>query len=162
MSIFNELGIKGGKDRIKEEILYSIISCHGLIELEMGRVLQPYGLSPVKMNALMMIKHIGGAKGLPQVDVGRRMIVTAGNITRLIDRMEKDGFVERVAQLKDRRVKLIKITKKGSELLDRVWPIYIKKVHDLLAFVSDQDGARVAGTLDRIRKSLIDGKRGNL
>jgi len=155
MSIFSELGVREGKDRTKEEVLYNIASCYVLFEQKLSRLLLPYNLSPVKMNALLMIKHVGGKAGLAQVEIGKRMIVTAGNVTRLIDRMEKDGLVERVAQANDRRVKSIKITKKGSELLDAVWPMYIKEVHEVTSSVSDQDGARVVQVLDQLRQKLF-------
>ncbi|MEI8344620.1 MAG: MarR family transcriptional regulator [Candidatus Omnitrophota bacterium] len=154
MSIFSELGIQTGKDRKKEEVLYNIASCYALFEQRMSRILRPYHLSPVKMNALMMVKHVGVGNGLSQIEIGKRMIVSAGNITRLVDRMEQEGLVERLAQPKDRRVKRIKITKKGSDLLDQVWSIYIKEIHQVTSSLSDQDSTELVTVLGRLRKSI--------
>ena len=107
MSIFADLGVRDGKDRAKEGLLYNLAACYALLEREIDLFLSPYGLSPVKMNALLMIKHIGKKEGLSQAEIGKRMIVSAGNITRLIDRLEQDKFVERISKSGDKRVKII-------------------------------------------------------
>lgn len=59
MSIFAQLGVRDGKDRIKEEVLYNLAACYVLVEKKISHFLAPYDLSPVKMNALLMIKHVG-------------------------------------------------------------------------------------------------------
>jgi len=160
MSIFSELGVRGGKERVKEETLYNLVSCYGLIENRLERFLSSYGLSPVKMNALMMIKHVGGMPGLSQAEIGKRMIVTAGNITRLIDRLEREGLAERVLQPKDRRVRRIRITQKGSDLLDKVWPVYIKEVDRILSVLPAREAVTVNELLGKVRKGLLERKEG--
>ena len=153
MSIFSELGIRDGKDRAKEELLYNLAACYALLERKITQFLAPCGLSPVKMNALLMIKHIGGREGLPQVDIGTRMIVSAGNITRLIDRLEKEKLVERVSKSGDKRVKIIRITKKASDLLDRVWPVYKKQVEKIIS-LSSMDVIKAGNLLSGLREKL--------
>ncbi len=153
MSIFSELGIRDGKDRLREELLYNLALSYVLIEKEIEKVLDSFGLSAVKMNALLMIKHVGKEKGLSQVDISQRMIVTAGNITRLIDRLEKEGWVERVADTEDRRVNLIKITRKGSDLLVKAWPVYKRKVNEIVS-LPDADVRRTVAGLDRLRRNI--------
>lgn len=155
MSIFSDWGIEGGKDRMKEEALYNLASCYALLERKIGQTLSPFGLSPVKMNALMMVKHVGGERGLSQVEISKRMIVSAGNITRLIDRLEKDSLVERVAEPNDRRVKLIRITKKGSDLLDSAWPTYQGKVNEILTMLPSRDLQLMPPLLNRFREKLV-------
>ena len=153
MSIFRELGVRQGKDRLKEELLYNLASSYVLIEREIEKIIAPFGLSAVKMNALLIIKHVGKDTGLSQVDICRRMIVSAGNITRLIDRLEREKLVERFAHAVDRRVNLIKITKKGSDILSKAWPVYKKKVNEVVS-LTDADISRTAANLDRLRRNV--------
>ena len=153
MSIFSELGIREGKDKLKEELLYNLASSYALLEREIERALSSFGLSAVKMNALLMIKHVGKDKGLSQVDICRRMIVSAGNITRLIDRLEREKLVGRVAHGTDRRVNLIKITKKGSDILSKVWPTYKKKVNEIVS-LPDADINRTVAGLEQLRRNI--------
>jgi DNA-binding MarR family transcriptional regulator len=79
----------------------------------------------------MVIKHIGKDTGLSQGELGRRLIVTPSNITRLLDRLEQDGYIERISRKGDRRVNLIRITKNGSDILDKVWPGYRNRINEL-------------------------------
>ena len=160
MSIFQDLGIREGKDRIKEEVLYNIAACYALAERRIEEVLGKYGLSCVKMNALMIIKHVGGQNGIAQNALSKRMIVTAGNITRLVDRLEKENFVERSVQKGDRRIKLIKITRKAFDLLERVWPVYKGKVGEVISGISGRDMERVVAGLNGLRENLSQSPRG--
>ena len=154
MSIFADLGVRDGKDRAKEGLLYNLAACYALLDKEITQALAPYGLSPVKMNALLMVRHIGQKEGMSQVEIGKRMIVSPGNITRLIDRLEKDKMVERLAKTGDKRVKLICITKKASDLLGRVWPIYKKKVEDVIA-LSGAEVLSASDVLSGLRRKLL-------
>jgi MarR family transcriptional regulator, 2-MHQ and catechol-resistance regulon repressor len=61
-------------------------------------------------------------------------LVTTSNVTRMIDKLEKEGLAVRELVNGDRRIKRIKITKKGYDLLDEVWPLYKDNVD---SFVGD-------------------------
>lgn len=98
------------------------------MENQISDYLRSFNLTPAKFNALMVIKHIGKDKGLSQIEIGRRLIVTASNMTRLLDKLEKEGYIERFSQQGDRRVKLIKISQKGYAIFDKVWPGYYEKI----------------------------------
>jgi len=132
MSIFRELGIRGSKDRINEEVIYNIAKAYTLIDNVISGFLSKYDLSPAKFNILLMVKHVGEDKGLSQNEISKLLLVTTSNITRMIDKLENDKYVERVSQKGDRRVNLIKITKKGSDLLDAIWPNYKSMVDKLI------------------------------
>jgi DNA-binding MarR family transcriptional regulator len=88
---------------------------------------------------MMVIKHAGKEFGLSQIDIGRRLIVTASNMTRLLDKLEKEGYIERFSREGDRRVNLIKISKKGSDILNRVWPGYHGKILDIANSMDKED-----------------------
>lgn len=154
MSIFSELGIREGKDREGEEFLYNLAMCYGLIEKEINTLLGQYDLSAVKMNALLMIKHVGKDKGLSQNEICKRMIVTPGNITRLLDRLQKEGWVERLPSKSDRRVNLIRITPKASTLLDKVWPSYRKKINEICHLIPSTDRTQATQALHHLRLQL--------
>lgn len=52
-------------------------------------------------------------------------------MTRLLDKLAKEGFIERTLREGDRRVNLIKITPKGSEALDKAWPGYYSRIREM-------------------------------
>ena len=80
----------------------------------------------------MVAKHLGGIKGISQIELGDKLFVTAANITKLIDGLEKKGLVRRFPLENDRRVNLIKITEAGSQLLDDIWIKHVKAINAIL------------------------------
>lgn len=139
MQPFERFGIEVGKNNTAEGAVYGIASVYLIMEKQISDYLRPFALTPAKFNALMVLKHKGQKKGLSQVDIGRHLIVTASNMTRLIDRLHKEGLIERYAQEGDRRVNLIKITQKGSNILDKVWPGYYKKLTEIAGQLHAQE-----------------------
>lgn len=123
----------------KEIAIYGLACAYSFIEKIISECLKPFNLTPAKFNALMIIKHKGGDTGLSQIEIGRSLIVTASNMTRLLDRMHKEGLIERLSQKGDRRINLIRISSKGSDILDKAWPGYYKKVGEIAGFLSSND-----------------------
>ena len=84
-----------------------------------GRVaewLKQKGLSPTQYNALRILRG-AGPSGLACSEIGERMINRDPDITRLVDRLERRGFVERSREQKDRRVITTRITVEGLQTL---------------------------------------------
>jgi DNA-binding MarR family transcriptional regulator len=139
MSILERFCINTGKENFRETAVYALACAYSHIEKEISDYLRPYNLTPAKFNAMMVIKHAGKEFGLSQIDIGRRLIVTASNMTRLLDKLEKEGYIERFSREGDRRVNLIKISKKGSDILNRVWPGYHGKILDIANSMDKED-----------------------
>jgi MarR family 2-MHQ and catechol resistance regulon transcriptional repressor len=126
------MGVREGKDRMNEEVIYNIARAYTIIDNYISKFLETYNLSPAKFNILLMVKHVGKDKGIPQQEISKLLLVTTSNMTRMIDKLEKDEYVERLHQEGDRRVNLIKITRKGSDLLNAIWPHYKEKIDSLV------------------------------
>lgn len=139
MQNLNRFGINPEVDDVENDVIYCIAAVFSLMEKKITDYLRVYNLSPSQFNALMIIKHLGKEKGLSQIEIGDRLIVTASNMTRLLDKLTKENLIERTAQENDRRVNLIKITKKGSTLLDNAWPGYNNIVQELTSDLSRED-----------------------
>jgi len=87
-----------------------------LVELlaEPEALLKQHGISATQHNVLRILR--GSPQGLPLGQIAERMVARDPDLTRLIDRMERAGLVERVRGEEDRRVVLGRITKKGTDL----------------------------------------------
>jgi DNA-binding MarR family transcriptional regulator len=150
-------GVELGKNNHHEEAVYGIALVYAALFNRISTYLDQYALTPAKMNALMIIKHQGKDKGISQIDIGKRLMVTASNMTRVLDKMEKEGLINRSAQAGDRRVKIIKVTSKGSKLMDQVWPGYEKLVKSLAGTISVSDQKETAQLLRHWFESLQKG-----
>jgi DNA-binding MarR family transcriptional regulator len=140
-------GFEVGKGKHYEEIIYAMALLYNVVNNEIASQLKDFKLTPAKFNALMVIKHQGGKEGISQVEISKRLIVTASNMTRLLDKMEKEKLIVRVAQEGDRRVNVIQISEKGYSLLDKAWPGYIEKVKGLAARLNQEEQKDLAGLL---------------
>ena len=147
MSVLERFCANTGKDNFQEGAIYALACAYSYIEREISDYLRPFNLTPAKFNTMMVIKHVGKEKGLSQIDIGRRLIVTASNMTRLLDKLEKEGFIERFAREGDRRVNLIKISQKGSDILDKLWPGYHHRVLDIAGSMNSEELKKTSGLL---------------
>jgi DNA-binding MarR family transcriptional regulator len=154
MGVFERFGICSGKDNFREKAIYALACAYSRVEKEISDYLRPFNITPAKFNAMMVIKHVGKEEGLSQIDIGRRLIVTASNMTRLVDSMEREGYIERLTQKGDRRVNLIRISKKGSDLLDHVWPGYYKRIAVIANQLNRDELIRVSGLLLKLASGL--------
>lgn len=136
MKALKRFGIEIDKNNLIEGAVYGVACAYTLLEKHISNYLRPFNLTPAKFNAMMIIKHVGKENGIRQIEIGRRLIVTASNMTRLLDKLEQEGFIERLSLKGDRRVNLSRISKKGSDLLDIVWPGYYKNITELSALLN--------------------------
>ncbi len=126
-------------DSTNRKVLYSLSLVWNIISCRLDALLSKYELNISKFNILMIIKHIGGNEGIQQNEISKRLLVTPSNITKLLDKLEKDCLITRNAKENDRRVNLIKITDKASKLLDDIWPVYIKETDKITENLKTND-----------------------
>jgi MarR family transcriptional regulator for hemolysin len=85
---------------------------------ELDRRLRPLGLTRVQWQALLLIARAGGA--LTQRDIAEQLDIGAPATVALVDRMERDGLVERTAVPGDRRRNAVRTTAASRRLLTRI------------------------------------------
>ncbi|HEY1695949.1 MAG TPA: MarR family transcriptional regulator [Polyangiaceae bacterium] len=90
--------------------------------------------------------------------LSRRMLVTAGNLTGLVDRAERDGVVERRPDPSDRRLSRVFLTAKGRELVQSLLPVHASHVADLLASLDAGERRELRRLLGKLRSSLQERK----
>jgi len=144
---YKKLGLEIGRGHYHEELVYGIGLVYISMINEISAYLNKYDLTPTDMNILMLVKHQGEDQGISQIDLGTKLMVTAHNMTRAIQRLEKKGYLKRINDKKDARVKLVTIKVKGSQLLDEIWAGYDKKLQDLADKVSVEKQKALSGLL---------------
>ena len=146
---FQTSGITLGKGKACEDAIYAVAIAFNLLNNEMTSYLKDFNLTPAKFNVLMIIKHQGGEAGISQIEISKRLIVTPSNMTRLLEKLEREKFIEKTAQSGDKRVKVIKITAKTAKLLDAVWPGYSNELQRLSSFLHEAEQKTAAKILTK-------------
>lgn len=112
--------------------------------------LEHEGVTLQQYNVLRILRG-SGASGLPTLAIAERMVERTPGVTRLIDRMERKGWVVRKRCTEDRRRVWCRITQKGLDLLDRLEGT-IERVDATISDVLDRDELQqLVGFLDRLR-----------
>jgi DNA-binding MarR family transcriptional regulator len=115
-SLAKEIGKTGPFESLEQEVLLNCIRTADFLMWEMVQVLKPSGLSPTQYNVLRILRGVGAA-GLACQEIAARMIARDPDLTRLLDRLEKRGLVERQRQSDDRRVVRTTITPAGLAIV---------------------------------------------
>ena len=80
--------------------------------------LNAFGLTPTQYITLWSLYECG--EEIPQSQLGKKLFLDNPTMTGIIDRMERDGFLERVPDENDRRVIKVRLTKKSKTLRGQI------------------------------------------
>lgn len=83
-----------------------------------NRLAGAYGLSQQQWTLLGVLFRSG--QGMTMTELGKNLLVTKANMTGMIDRLERDGFVSRHPDQFDRRVTKVQLTEKGMEFMKAI------------------------------------------
>jgi DNA-binding MarR family transcriptional regulator len=101
--------------RPEEAAFLDLLRATDMLSRGVIAVLKPEDLSMTQYNVLRILR--GAPEGLPCGEIANRMITRDPDITRLLDRLEKRGFISRSREVKDRRTVTARITPAGLKLL---------------------------------------------
>ena len=123
-----------------------LMRVHQQVERVAGTPLRCFGVSLPQFD---VIAHVGAAEGLTQQQLADSLLVTKGNVTQLLDRLEHCGMIER---RQDGRAKRIWLTERGRALFDEVVPAHEARIaaqFDALTADEQRELARLLGRVDR-------------
>ncbi len=99
---------------LEEEAFLNVQRTANVLSQAMSELLKEHDLTATQYNVLRILRGAGVA-GLTAGEIGERMITRDPDVTRLLDRLERRGLVERWRCTDDRRVVWTRITAAGSE-----------------------------------------------
>ncbi len=112
-----------------------------------------YGLSNAKFKALVQL-FMTGDQGLTQSELGKKLLVSRANITRLIDRLEKEDLVVRKTDAADKRVFQLCLTNKATILMNAFVPIHNQYVHKIISALDRNEKEMLILLLGKLKKGL--------
>lgn len=111
--------------------------------------IQRHDLTPAEFGILEALYHKG-----PMLlgEVQKRVLVSSGGITFLVDRLAKRGFVERQECPSDRRARYAALTKQGTKLMRDTFPAHAAAIRDAMAGLGLADQRTVTALLKTLGK----------
>ena len=102
-----------------------------------------HGLTLNTYEALLMLARAPDRR-MRRVDLANSLLLTAGGVTRLLDGLEREGFVGREGCDSDRRVTYAVLTKAGRDKLREVDKTHVRQIRELMGSYYDARRARAA------------------
>ncbi len=99
----------------------------GSVEARTSRHLAAVGLTVGQFGILESLWHLGP---LHQCDLAKKHLQSGGNVTMIVDNLEKAGLVRRERHVADRRYVRVNLTPAGHERIAAVFPAHVRQIRE--------------------------------
>lgn len=141
-------------DNLEHESILNILVASNYINTLVEKICAEHNITLSQFNVLRILNG-KYPEGYPRCDIINRMINPSPDVTRLIDRLIKDGFVERFNSKEDRRLSLARITEKGRNLLSEVNPEIRKLQISLFKKFNKEEKKNISILLEKLYEQEI-------
>jgi MarR family 2-MHQ and catechol resistance regulon transcriptional repressor len=104
-------------------------------------------LTPSQFGVMEALLHLGG---LCQGELSKKLLTSTGNMTLVLDNLEKRKLVKRTRSESDRRMIRIELTEGGRQLIERIFPQHVAIIQQEMSALTTEEQAE----LGRLCKKL--------
>jgi len=125
------MAVEATKIPIDEEQLAAwraFLRAHSTMLRRISRDLEDAGLPPLTWYDVLAALRDAPERSLKQVELAERVLLSNSGLSRLVDRIESKGLVERRSCPTDRRSFHVALTDEGADMLELMWPVYARGV----------------------------------
>ena len=119
-----------------DELVTALLAAADALLRESQRLFRPHGLTAAQFNVLNILAE--RPDGLSQRELSDLLVVDRSNVTGLLDRLEKTGWVRRTDHPSDRRVYQVLLTADGRRLWAEVAPRYEAAVRQVTTGLTER------------------------
>ena len=132
-----------------------LLTCSQLIERQVRtRLRSRFGITLPRFDLLSQLERNPG--GLKMNELSRLLMVTGGNVTAIVDQLEKEGLVERLDEPADRRAWRVRLTRAGNKAFAEMARAHEEWVVELLSGVSRRDSDALMQLLARLKQATLE------
>jgi MarR family 2-MHQ and catechol resistance regulon transcriptional repressor len=117
------------------------------------RDIETYGLTEAQFGVLETLGHLGT---MTFTQLCKKRLVSGGNMTVVVDNLEKQGLVERKHCEEDRRAIYVRLTKKGEAVFQDIFPKHAKVVAGLASVLTEKEQEALGGLLKKLGLALVE------
>jgi DNA-binding MarR family transcriptional regulator len=134
--------------------LFTTLARTGLfLEALQRECLSEHGLAFTEYSVLRLLQRASGRRRAPSV-LAERIVCTTGAMTKLVDRLQRSGLVERRPDPHDRRGVLVQLTPEGNRTTNAAGRVYIAGRRRILKRLDEREAKRVHKSLERLLEAL--------
>lgn len=113
--------------------------------------IRKFDLTQSQFAVIEILGHLGPLK---VGELCNKMLVTGGNMTLVLDNVEKLGFIERVPCKDDRRAILIQLTSQGQNLFDQIFKLHADHIANLMSVLTFNEQRQLGDLLKKLGLSV--------
>lgn len=152
-------GAGPAEDKSRLRLWLRLLTCSNLIEQEIRRRLrESFDITLPQFDLMAQLRR-GPEIELTMGALGERMMVSQGNVTGIVDRLERDGMVTRERRREDRRTQWIALTPAGRTRFDEIAEIHEGWIAELFDGLNDKREAALYGGLGALKDSVLARRR---
>jgi DNA-binding MarR family transcriptional regulator len=145
-------------EQLDIRIWLRLLTCANLIERRVRKNLRDkFNTTLPRFDVLAQVDRT--PDGQPMRELSRRMMVTNGNITPLVDRLVEDNLIRRDPSPEDRRVQHVRLTENGRQALDEMFPAHSSWVNNLMANLDRDNASQLYALLGELKTSIQTAER---
>lgn len=129
----------------------ALARCYGTYARAVSTKVHEYGLTTPQFGILEALYHLGP---LSLGDLAGKLLVTGGNVTYVMDRLEEQGLVYRERSPSDRRCIRAKLTDKGYGVIASVFPGHAEFIESMSGALSPEEQEQLRDLLKRLGRSI--------
>lgn len=133
----------------------SLQRCANIISNEAHKTLGTHNLTVSQFGVLEALHKLGP---MYQRDLAEQILKTTGNITTVIDNLEKRKLVKRVREMKDRRYFQIVLTPEGAKLIKKLYPAHVKRIEKIMGNLLKGEQDELKRLCTKLDKALTEDK----
>jgi DNA-binding MarR family transcriptional regulator len=133
-----------------------LLACSNIIEGHIrGKLRETFDTTLPRFDLLAQLEAASAEapRGLTMSELSRRLMVTNGNLTGLVERLAREGLVARTVSPPDRRAQMISLTTAGRNALNAMTPEHATWVGDTFAGLSDAERGQLYALLGKLKRS---------
>jgi MarR family 2-MHQ and catechol resistance regulon transcriptional repressor len=122
---------RGKRNEVRALDAYIKLSrASGTLDGRLAANLARLGVTTGQLGVMEALMHLGP---LTQGELGRKLLRSGGNVTTVIDNLERRGLVRRHRNTDDRRVVTVRLTRGGRQLIEEIFPHHARAVAQAMA-----------------------------
>jgi DNA-binding MarR family transcriptional regulator len=132
-----------------------LLTCTQLIERQVrSRLRSQFDTTLPRFDLMAQLER--HREGLKMNELSRLLMVTGGNVTAIVDQLEKEGLVERLDEPDDRRAFRIRLTRKGEKSFAEMASEHEEWVVELLAGLSKREQDELLKLLAKLKSHAVE------
>ena len=135
----------------------SLARCYGTLSREVAAKVAEYGLTTPQFGILEALYHLGP---LSLGDLANKLLVTGGNVTYIMDRLEEQGLVIRDRSSADRRIVRARLTSDGEVLIRNCFPGHASFIAEMAAHLDADEQTELRRLLKKWGKGMSEAVEG--